>query len=241
MAKCHLLGGQPISALPHALEAVALSEAASRHSHLARAHLLLAEVQLEISASRALALLRDVRPHVAQHGSTYEHAQLQLLTAKARLAAFSPYEEAAAAAAALSLGGGGPGASPVKAAAAAAAAAGVSPGRGAKAAVANGAAKPTLQQFKPHILPALADALKGFAKLRCHAEVAECLYLRARVWHTAGAADEREADAQAFAKADAEAQRSAVRLPGRLGEYAEVGVLEAHLAQLRELDGAQGA
>ena len=100
---------------------------------------------------------------------------------------------------------------------------------------------PDMEQLRPHILPALADALKGFAKLRCHAEVAECLYLRARVWHTAGAADEREADAQAFAKADAEAQRSAVRLPGRLGEYAEAGVLEAHLAQLRELDGAQGA
>ena len=63
------------------------------------------------------------------------------------------------------------------------------------------------------------------------------LYLRARVWHTAGAADEREADAQAFAKADAEAQRSA-RLPGRPGEYAEVGVLEAH-GELA-LDGAQG-
>ena len=35
------------------------------------------------------------------------------------------------------------------------------------------AAAPQLQQLRAHVLPALHDALNGFAKLRCHAEAAE--------------------------------------------------------------------
>ena len=45
---------------------------------------------LEVDAHRALSLLQKARPHVAQNGTAYELARLQLLSAKCRLGTLPP-------------------------------------------------------------------------------------------------------------------------------------------------------
>lgn len=138
-AKAHSLGGEPLSAMPHALSAMALAEKASLQGLYSAAALELVSVQLNVDPMRANTLLQRVRAQVMRNGSAYEIAQLQLLSAKCRLAMLPNYSDA----------------------------------------------KPLqLQQLQPHILPALADALAGFARLRCHSEVAGLLYIRARIWHS---------------------------------------------------------
>jgi hypothetical protein len=95
-----------------------------------------------------------------------------------------------------------------------------------------GAARAPLASFQPHILPALQEALSGFARLRCPAQCAQVHYLRARIWHTVGATEERDRDAAAFHAAEAEAVQAAARLTGRLLDFAAPGVLEEHIAEL---------
>ncbi|KOO28241.1 hypothetical protein Ctob_004412 [Chrysochromulina tobinii] len=105
----------------------------------------------------------------------------------------------------------------------------------------NATTPPQLQPLRTHILPAIRDALNGFVKLRCHNEVAQLLYLRARIWNSltdveADALDQRDRDAELFCRAEEEAKRAAMRPSGAVFEYAEPGVLEAHLQRLKELD-----
>ncbi|KAL1515420.1 hypothetical protein AB1Y20_002046 [Prymnesium parvum] len=195
-AKAHALGGSPLKALPPVLSAIALCEEHSLHSLHAAAVLLLVSVELELDAARALALLQRVRAHVLQNGSAYDISQLQLLSAKCRLAALPPYSASHA---------------------------------------------PQLQQLRAHILPALEDALKGFVKLRCHAEAAQALYYRARLYHTVGREEDKQRDAHMYVRAQHEATQSAARLSGRLVDFAEEGVLEEHIAQLQQLDAAAAA
>ena len=100
---------------------------------------------------------------------------------------------------------------------------------------------PQLQPLRTHILPAIRDALNGFVKLRCHNEASQLLYLRARIWNSltdveADALDQRDRDAELFCRAEEEAKRAAMRPSGAVFEYAEPGVLEAHLQRLKELD-----
>jgi len=105
----------------------------------------------------------------------------------------------------------------------------------------NATTPPQLQPLRTHILPAIRDALNGFVKLRCHNEAAQLLYLRARIWNSltdveADALDQRDRDAELFCRAEEEAKRAAMRPSGAVFEYAEPGVLEAHLQRLKELD-----
>ena len=95
---------------------------------------------------------------------------------------------------------------------------------------------PQLEQLQPHILPALADALVGFGRLRCHAELGAVLYTRARIWHSVGSLDLRDRDARAFARAERDATHAASRPSGLSLEFGEAGALEAHMAQLKSLD-----
>jgi hypothetical protein len=92
-AKAHSLGGEPLSALPHALSAMALAEKAALLGLHAAAALELVSVQLNVDPSRALGLLQRVRAQVMRNGSAYEVAQLQLLSAKCRLAMMPSYSE----------------------------------------------------------------------------------------------------------------------------------------------------
>ena len=195
-AKVHAMGGSPLSALPHALSAIALCESHTLHTLHAAASLQLVSVELEIEPSRALTQLQRVRAHVLQNGSAYDISQLQLLSAKCRLAALPPF---------------------------------------------TADKPPQHQQLRTHVLPALQDALQGFANLRCHAEVAQVLYLRSRVWHSVGRLEERDRDARLFIRAQHEATQSAARLSGRLVESAAVGALEQHMVQLSSLDAAAAA
>lgn len=59
-AKAHSIGGSPLKALPPALSAIALCEEHSLHSLHAAAVLLLVSVELELDATRALALLQVI-------------------------------------------------------------------------------------------------------------------------------------------------------------------------------------
>ena len=190
-ARAHSLGGEPLSAMPHALSAMALAEKAGLLGLHAAAALELAAVQLNIDASRALGLLQKVRAQVMRNGSAYEVARLQLLSAQCRLAMLPNYNEH----------------------------------------------KPLqLPQLQPHILPALNDALAGFGKLRCHADVAALLYIRARIWHSVGSTELRDRDARHFARAEREASQSAGRPTGMALEFAEPGALEAHMGHLKTHD-----
>ena len=99
-------------------------------------------------------------------------------------------------------------------------------------------APPTLQQFQPRILPALQDAASGFAKLRCHLDVADVLYIRARIWDTLGAEKERDRDCRLGAAAEEEARKAENRWSGRLLHWGEEGALEYHLEQLERFDAA---
>ena len=92
---------------------------------------------------------------------------------------------------------------------------------------------PTIEALQPHILPALSAALAGFGRLRCHAEVAHLLYIRARIWHSVGSEELRDRDARAFALSEQYAAEAAARPCGALLEYAEVRALEAHVEQLK--------
>jgi hypothetical protein len=92
------------------------------------------------------------------------------------------------------------------------------------------------EQLQPHILPALADAFAAFGKLRCHADVAALLYIRARIWQSIGSTEVRDRDARLFAHAEREAAKAASRVAGRLLDFATPGALEAHMAQLKALD-----
>jgi len=100
---------------------------------------------------------------------------------------------------------------------------------------------PKLEQLEVHVLPALAAALDGFTKLRCHREVAQLLYHRARVYHTLGDVAKRGQDAALFARAEALSAQAAARPCGQLLEFAAPGALEAHLEQLSALDAEAAA
>jgi hypothetical protein len=192
-AKAHAKGGEPLSAMPHALAAMALAEKASLHGLYGAAALELVAVQLNIDAARALSLLQRVRALVMRNGSAYEMARLKLLSAQCRLAMLPPHSEA----------------------------------------------RPLhVEQLQPHILPALADALGGFGRLRCHSEVASLLYIRARIWHSVDSIELRDRDAQAFARAEQEAMLAASRAVGRMLDCARVGALEGHMVELKSFDEA---
>lgn len=103
------------------------------------------------------------------------------------------------------------------------------------------AAPPSAQTLQAHVLPPLQEALEGFGKLRAHTEAAEAAYLASRVHATAGATAERDAAAEVFVAAERAATLAAQRPLGRLADYAAEGVLEAHLAELAELDAAEAA
>ena len=92
------------------------------------------------------------------------------------------------------------------------------------------------EQLRPHILPALADSLEGFGRLRCYAEMANLLYVRARIWHSVGSTELRDRDARHFARAEREASLSAGRPTGMALEFAEPGALEAHMGHLKTHD-----
>ena len=94
---------------------------------------------------------------------------------------------------------------------------------------------PKIEQVQPHILPALSAALASFGKLRCHAEVAGLLYMRARIWHSVGSHELRDRDARAFVLSEQYAAEAASRTCGSLLDFAETGVLEMHIERLKVL------
>ena len=93
-----------------------------------------------------------------------------------------------------------------------------------------------IEQLQPHILPTLADALVGFGRLRCHADVAALLYIRARIWHSVASIELRDSDAKAFSCAEAAVAAATCKPMGRVLAYASVGALELHITQLRVFD-----
>ena len=99
---------------------------------------------------------------------------------------------------------------------------------------------PKIEQVQPHILPALSAALASFGKLRCHAEVAGLLYMRARIWHSVGSHELRDRDARAFVLSEQYAAEAASRTCGSLLDFAETGVLEMHIERLKVLQADEG-
>ena len=92
-AKAHALGGEPLSAMPPALAAMALAEKASLLGLRAAAALELVAVQLNVDPPRALSLLSRVRAQIMRNGSAFEVARLQLLSAQCRLAMLPPHSD----------------------------------------------------------------------------------------------------------------------------------------------------
>jgi tetratricopeptide (TPR) repeat protein len=94
-SRLHALKGEPDSAAVYARKALAILELTEHTHHTARAHQLLAFIELDRGeAQEALDLLRRGRELLGDSGSAYEHAKIQLEEARA-LACLGRREEAA--------------------------------------------------------------------------------------------------------------------------------------------------
>jgi hypothetical protein len=82
----------------------------------------------------------------------------------------------------------------------------------------------------------LDEALRGFAKLRAHADAAEVLYLISRTLHSTGDVPGRDDAAALFVAAEAAAVEAAARPAGARARFAEPGAIETHLEELALLD-----